>query len=284
MFGYKCSECGEGTVREKKFLSYQTKIKGYPFVINEAKLGVCDKCGSEYFTAKETKRWERLFEQALIEDKLFLIPEDIVDLRQQLGLSMEQFALLIGCTRQSLYNWEKSSRSHPQSRTVDMIMKLVNKSRIEGKVDVISFLMEEARKLGITIKLPREKWESTDLSDSLILKVEQIIEQRWTEAQPEAILQYVAQNDIKQAITVVKKVNGERVGKLIYQYLNGNIVLELEQEGLDLSDYEVKLITIKGERVRGKIEQIAKGKFILLKSPDYTDRDLKEVHLIPKIG
>ncbi|MBT3363381.1 MAG: hypothetical protein HN929_09450 [Chloroflexi bacterium] len=167
MFGYKCSKCDEGTVREKIILKYPTKMMGYPFVVDEAKLGICDKCKTEYFSDIETQRWERLFEESLLENKLFLLPQETIDIRKQLDLSMEQFAFLIGCTRQSLHNWGKKNRSQPQSRTADLMMKLVYKSQIEGQIDVTGFLIEEAQKLGITIILSQK---AADKSDSLSQK------------------------------------------------------------------------------------------------------------------
>ena len=61
MFNYICEECGRGTVKKKVFEDYQTKIKGYPFVIDKAVIGVCDQCGARHFDANETKRWRKNF-------------------------------------------------------------------------------------------------------------------------------------------------------------------------------------------------------------------------------
>jgi len=283
MFGYKCSECGEGTVREKTVLKYQTKVMGYPFVVDAAKLGVCDRCGAEHFAARETKRWEGLFEHSLAENRLFLLPKDIANLRQELGLSMEQFAMLVGCTRQSLHNWEKTDRARPQSRTVDLLMKLVDKGRTNREVNVIQFLVEEAKKLGIEIRLRRmDSGEPTALPELLILQIEQIVEQSWAESEPEEIREYVAQNETGQAATVAKTPDGNRVGKLIYEFLTGNIVLELEADDWDLRNYYIELVTNTGERVEGEPEHIEERKIILLKNSDYTDKEIKEVHLIRK--
>ena len=285
MFGYKCAECGEGTVRETTIPKYHTKVKGYPFVVDNAILGICDKCGAEHFAAIEAKRWERLFEQGLAENKLYLLPEDIANLRQWLGLSMEQFALLIGCTRQSLYNWEKTNRARPQSRTIDLMMKLVARSRTEGKVDVIDFLVEEAQKLGIVIKLNGTGSEEIpSLSEVLILEAKQIIEQSRAASQPEETLAYKTQSQLSEPITIIKTEDGKRIGKLTLDYATGNMVLELDQDVLDFSIYEAEVITITGENVKGVLEQVEKGKILLLKETEYRTKEIKEVHLIPKSG
>ena len=154
-FGYACPECGKGTVQATKIQNYKTKIKGYPFVVDEATIGICDNCSARHFSAHETKRWEERYFHSLEEQNAFLKSEEIAEIRNQLGLSMEDFARLIGCTRQSIYNWEKTDRKVRPSRMADLLMKLVRESFRTEKVDVISFLLGEAVQLGITIELRR---------------------------------------------------------------------------------------------------------------------------------
>jgi putative zinc finger/helix-turn-helix YgiT family protein len=156
MFDYICEECGKGTVRAKEFKNYKTKIKGYPFIVDKTIIGVCDKCGAKHYSGVETKRWEELFEKQLEREGIYLTPEEIEELRKALSLSIEDFAYLIGCTRQSIYNWERKDREKPQSRMADLIMKLVRHSFYYGKVDVINFLVEEAKKLGITMEIRKD--------------------------------------------------------------------------------------------------------------------------------
>lgn len=155
-FGYKCQECGQGTVLENVYPEYKTKLKGYPLTVENARIGVCDRCGAEHFDARETVRW-----RALLEDRQsgsYMRPVEIRDLRKHLGLSMEQFAILLGCTRQSLYNWERPGRATPQSRMADLFMRLIRESHVVGPVDVPGFLKAEAEKLGFDLVLaPRAK-------------------------------------------------------------------------------------------------------------------------------
>jgi putative zinc finger/helix-turn-helix YgiT family protein len=134
LFGYTCPECGRGIVRTTRVLNYKTKIKGYPFVVDEAFIGVCDQCKAESFAPEETKRWEELFYRSLEAHQAFLSPEEITQLRTDLSLSMEDFARLIGCTRQSLSSWEKRNRTSAPSRMADLLMKLVRQSLYTGPV------------------------------------------------------------------------------------------------------------------------------------------------------
>lgn len=158
MFNYICEECGKGTVKAKVFDNYRIKIRGYPFVIDNAVVGVCEQCGAKHFNANETKRWEELYNKDLELKHVFLSPDEVKAIRKSLNLSMEDFAYLIGCTRQSIYNWEKKDREKPQSQMANLMIKLVKYSFEFGKVDVVSFLVEEAKKLGIEI----EVWRSAD--------------------------------------------------------------------------------------------------------------------------
>ncbi len=146
-FGYKCQECGQGTVVEKLVPEYKTKVKGYPWTVQNARIGICDRCGAEHFDPNETLRWRTEFE----ERQPYLTPAEIRELRQRLGLSMEQFAILIGCTRQSLYNWEREHRLTPQSRMADLFMRLVRESHSRGQIDVLSFLKAEAANAGFNL-------------------------------------------------------------------------------------------------------------------------------------
>ena len=146
-FGYKCQECGQGTVVAKLVPEYRTKIKGYPWTVQNARIGICDRCGAEHFDPNETLRWRIEFE----EKQSYLTPAEIRELRQRLGLSREQFAILIGCTRQSLYHWEREDRLSPQSRMADLFMRLVRESHSRGPIDVLSFLTAQAASAGFSL-------------------------------------------------------------------------------------------------------------------------------------
>lgn len=63
VFGYKCQECGQGTVQPTTVSDYQTTFDGASFTVPEAVLGVCDVCGARHFNAKERKRWRQFFEK-----------------------------------------------------------------------------------------------------------------------------------------------------------------------------------------------------------------------------
>ena len=62
-FGYTCPECGKGKLQERVIPEYHTEIKGYPFIVKKAHIGICNQCGYEYLAACETDKWEKMFEK-----------------------------------------------------------------------------------------------------------------------------------------------------------------------------------------------------------------------------
>ena len=280
MFEYTCQECGQGTVKEKRIEGYKTKIKGYPFTIPDAVVGICDRCKAEHFAAEETKRWEELFSQSLEKEKLFLLPQDIERVRKALGLSMENFALLIGSTRQSLYNWEKRKRSRPQSRIADLFIKLVDKSRSEKEVNVLDFLVREARKLGIFIELPVDG-RTAEFAQSLVLKVKQIAEQ-FMAPRPAEKLELAAEQEAGRKVSVVETEDGKVLGRLKFDYESAALILEVQRKDLDAESYVFELTTNDGNIIKNEHPEVKDEWITLIKDSKYTDKHIKEIRLTPR--
>ena len=118
-------------------------------------VGACDSCGAKHFDAQETLRWKKVADAA--QHKLVLSPLEIKELQQLVQLSMEQFAVLIGSTRQSLHAWQKQDRTIAQSRMADLMMRLLRESYHHGKIDVLKFLIEQAKLIGIELKVRKQE-------------------------------------------------------------------------------------------------------------------------------
>ncbi len=69
MFGYRCQECGKGTVQPKRIKNYEAKFGNQKVIVPIAIIGVCDFCGAKYYSASERKRWKTLLSQATGEQK-----------------------------------------------------------------------------------------------------------------------------------------------------------------------------------------------------------------------
>ncbi len=278
MFNYICEECGKGTVREKIFENYKTKIKGYPFVVDKAVIGVCEQCEAKHFDANETKRWEDLYNRNLEQKHISLLPDEIEAIRKSLSLSMEDFAFLIGCTRQSIYNWEKKDREKPQSRMADLVIKLVRHSFEVGKVDVISYLIEEAKKIGITLKVARK---TPNVAGNIIhLNVKKAPKGYLQE--PKGSLSLAAVAVEERELTIAESSNQEFTGILHYDYGTAALSLEITKDTFGLKVIDVELIAIDDKHYIRQDVKVEDNRALLLTGTEYTENRVKEIILKPK--
>lgn len=208
LFGYRCPECENGEVEENIISSYETKIKGYSFTVQNAKIGICNECDSKHFSAKEVENWEQQFEKSYS-----LSPEEIKELREALGLSIEHFSFLIGCTRQSLYNWENPERKISQNRMADVLMKLVRESLNQEKIDVLGFLLQQANLLGVQINISKKPGQPIEL----------YLEKKYEETVNEEM---AANSNEKEQMIILVNEEGKESGKIYYDFDAAAIFIE----------------------------------------------------------
>ncbi|HEY3313670.1 MAG TPA: helix-turn-helix domain-containing protein [Bacillota bacterium] len=216
-FGYPCQECGQGIVEPKVRPKYETKIHGHPFVVENAVIGVCNKCDAEHFSSAERERWEQLFEES--HRHLYLSPGQIRELRQSLGLTTEQFAQLIGSTRQSIYNWELPNRKSNQSRTADLLFRLVSESWQTGKVEVIAFLTQRAKEWGHELHL--QGGNEGDTTFWLKVQCSPLKEET------PAYAKLAADSGGDRMIRVLRDASGRACGEISYDFAEGALAVEL---------------------------------------------------------
>jgi YgiT-type zinc finger domain-containing protein len=152
MTTYPCPECGKGIVKKTVRKNFETRVRGYPLVVPEAVVGICNNCGREFFGASEVKRWTQLYDEVHARRCKPLASESISGIRQGLRLTIGRFALFLGCTRQAVHNWERPDRKVPQSGMADLLLRLVEESSRRGAIDVISWLKDRAQGLGVEIE------------------------------------------------------------------------------------------------------------------------------------
>jgi putative zinc finger/helix-turn-helix YgiT family protein len=139
-----CAKCGKGEIEFRKTQNFETMVRGVPFTVPEATIGYCTTCGAKVFDPKEIRRWQKLYEADHVSKGKLLSATDVANIRRALGLQINQFALLVGTTRQSVYNWERENRNSPQLRIVDVLLRLIRESIESGAVDVVKFLRDQA--------------------------------------------------------------------------------------------------------------------------------------------
>jgi len=279
MFNYICQECGKGTVREKVFDNYRTKIKGYPFVVDKAVIGVCDQCEAKHFDPNETKRWEEQYNKYLESENILLSPDEIKATRKSLDLSMENFAFLIGCTRQSIYNWEKKDRKIPQSRMADLLIKLVRYSSEVGKVDVINFLIQEAKKLELNIEA-KGKNHIPQANNVIRLTVKRVPEDYFQESSGNAEL--AAASGEKEEITIAETPDHGLISIIRYNYQTGDLWIEIKRDIFGLKMVDVALQTNDDNRYTRENVEIKDNQLLLLNNTKYKENSVKEIILKPK--
>jgi len=140
----RCAKCGKGEIEFHKVKDFETMVRGVSFTVPEATIGRCKSCGEKIFDPNEIRRWQQLYETDLLMRGKLLSADEINKIREALGLQINQFARLLGTTRQSVYNWERENRKSPQLRLADLLLRLIHESMKIGAVDVVEFLREQA--------------------------------------------------------------------------------------------------------------------------------------------
>jgi len=276
LFEYTCPECEIGTVETTRVLNYQTKVKGYPFVVDEAFIGICNNCSAESFAPEELKRWENLFSRRLEFQHAFLSPEEITELRTELKLSMEDFARLIGCTRQSISAWEKPKRSSAPSRMADLLMKLLRHSLREGSVNILGFLLEEAKKWGVVIEVRQRSAERSQLQ--VILRPRD--RARSTRAAPDTAMPLAARSEAQGQFPVeMQSDDGSILGTLEYDYQSAALSLHLASDLTLGSPFDVEIETTEGTRIQGTGRQTAADRLILQEKTKNLTRKIASVRI-----
>lgn len=279
LFEYKCPECGLGTVRTTRVQNHKTKIKGFPFIVDEALIGICDHCGTEHFASEETKRWENLFYRSLEERQAFLSPREIAEIRADLSLSMEDFARLIGSTRQSISAWEKQDRTSPPSRIADLLVKLVRRSLHDGPVDVVTFLLDEAKKWGIVIEV-RSVVSPEKQHEKVVLLTKRL--RKKTQAEPVAEYSLAAETpSAEEEEIVVETLDGSQVGMLDYDYEHAALVLETIGDFPPWKTLNVEFEAADGRCFSGCNISVIDGRIVLSEKTPLRPWEISKITLRP---
>jgi DNA-binding transcriptional regulator YiaG len=272
-FGYKCQECGQGTVREQIFRDYKTRLKGLPLTVDSASIGICDRCGARHFDPSETLRWRTLLDNKYAE--AYLRPSDIQDLIKQLGFSMEQFANFSGCTRQSLYNWQRPDRSAPQSRMADLFMRLIRESQKVGAVNVLEFLTEEAGKLGFDLRVSPKSHSKGDI----IAFPRRVPATSLSNSS--GPLRLAAATDVPDESIVLVTQHEETIGRLFYAYRDATLGVEFIHP-VPFVEFDAEILFKDGTQTISRNVKIRDCKAVLIDRTKCTEEEVERVVLLPK--
>ena len=215
--------------------------------------------------------------QSLETNKAFLTPDEITELRTTLGLSMEDFARLIGATRQSISAWEKAGRASLPSRTADLLMRLVRQALHTETVDVISVLLEEAKKWGIVIQM---RGSAVPVAQSVAIVLRPKSKRPHTPLQQASGLSLAAEADVAEEMPyIVETTDGRPSGVLRYDYEQAALVLDITGSLPPWEAVDVELETQDGQHLtsRGFLGQ---GHCLLLLTTDaWREKDIAQIAL-----
>jgi len=150
---FTCTECGTGTVRPQVLHNIERRFGQIAFVVPEGTVEVCDNCGAKFYPGPELKRWRELFEAEQERKAQVLSASEIRETRETLGLTMTDFAVLIGATRSSVHHWERDDRESAQGRMADLMIRLVREAAERWSVAVLAFLQQRPGVQGVKLAL-----------------------------------------------------------------------------------------------------------------------------------
>ena len=148
----KCPSCGVNKMEEKIISEFHTKLGGVPFVVSNAKILECEKCGERIYDAKEIKRWEKELQKQLQTNAHLVTSKDVKEIQEGLNLNVTDFARLFGVTRQTVYAWEDEKNAGIQLGPAALLIRLLMEEREGQMKGIYSFLLELANKRGQTIQ------------------------------------------------------------------------------------------------------------------------------------
>src|SRR5207244_584913 len=188
-------------------------------------------------------------------------------IRKDLNLSMEQFAFLMGCTRQSLHNWDRSDRNSPQSRMADLLMKLIRESWHTGKTDVVRFLVDQAREVGISIQLGDQAMRQ----EPIRLEARRM---PWS-ADRSPMLQLAAETDHKSEIVALVK-DDDTKGVLSYDFRTASLELKFVRD-VGFDRFHVELHFNDGQIEKAQFVTVKDGRMRLLSPTQRSENDVTSV-------
>lgn len=158
MAAFKCPECGQGKMVPAVIPTHETRLGGVPLVVQDARVSRCTHCGEISVPGEELKRWRQIQRQQLASRSQIPRPREVKEIRQTAGLSVADFAALLGVTRQTVHAWERDDSEGVQLGPGALLLKLLAEElsgRLRGCLDGL-VSAAAARGQIITLNVSRE--------------------------------------------------------------------------------------------------------------------------------
>lgn len=148
----KCPNCGQAALARKIVPLYEARLGGLPVRVENAEFAECSACGETVVRAQEMKRWQQAQQEQLRAGGHIPSPDEVKRVREHFGLSVSDFAGLLGVTRQTVHAWERPGLDAlPLGPAALLIGLLREESR--GQVQgVLAWLQKQARGRGLEMR------------------------------------------------------------------------------------------------------------------------------------
>jgi DNA-binding transcriptional regulator YiaG len=132
---------------------FSTRVGGVPVVIPEAHISKCTNCGETSVGAKELKRWELIQKEQLRDAGQIPSAGEVTRIREAIGLSVSDFAKLLGVTRQTIHAWEREGCAALQLGPGALLLEVLAGERAGKTRGVLEFLARKAAQRGQEVDL-----------------------------------------------------------------------------------------------------------------------------------
>lgn len=159
----------------------------------------------------------------------------------------------------------------------DLIMKLVRQSLDVGQVDVLAFLLSEARKWSVVIELRRPSIRSSE-SGGIVLYVKRLSKR--AVSQESETVSLAAEASVEEGQMVAETVDRKQVGILNYDYRRAALVLDVTGELPAWNTVDVEIETQGGRRITS-LKLPARERPLVLKQGIKPVKDVTQITLKP---
>ena len=117
-----CAVCNSEKIKKVR-KEFSAKYNQMPISIPDAEMYECTSCGERFFTPDQAKAVSLAVKRQARAEAGLLTPEEIVAIRQKLGLSQSELERLFGLGSKVVTRWETGRVV--QSKTADVALRLL---------------------------------------------------------------------------------------------------------------------------------------------------------------
>jgi putative zinc finger/helix-turn-helix YgiT family protein len=154
----KCVHCG-GAMKSARGTHRYTESGLSNVTLVNVEVRSCPKCGERELVIPKIEMLHRLIARALIHEPGILKPDVIKFLRKWLGLSSQDFALLMGVRPETVSRWESPDAAYPLTATSDRLLRLLVNNQDPVERYPINLFKLKPRTKPTPIKLTAPDWK-----------------------------------------------------------------------------------------------------------------------------